>query len=188
MIHIPQSTTLGFKIFDVPTTTWELIQECYSKTKDLEYYEHWEGKEHFITGTGNTTVFPIGNFPEYGKLIHSQLHQLHQEWCGYEIEPSFVYGIRSYKEGAKLETHVDRIETHHISSIILVDKDLDNQNDWGLNITDHDGNNHIVYLEPGEMILYESAICEHGRMEPFKGNFYNNLFVHYKFKDYKHIN
>ena len=57
-----------------------------------------------------------------------------------------------------------------------------------MNITDHDGNNHIVYLEPGEMILYESAICEHGRIEPFKGNFYNNLFVHYKFKDYKHIN
>ena len=44
-------------------------------------------------------------------------------------------------------------------------KDIDNQNDWGLNITDHDGNNHIVYLEPGEMILYESAICEHGRIE-----------------------
>ena len=41
-----------------------------------------------------------------------------------DIEPSYIYGIRSYQKGSRLEEHVDRLETHHISSIIIVDKDL----------------------------------------------------------------
>ena len=31
------------------------------------------------------------------------------------------------------------------------------------------------------MILYESAICPHGRLENFQGTYYRNFFVHYKF-------
>jgi len=50
---------------------------------------------------------------------------VHQQWIdNADIEPSFIYGIRSYKKGATLEKHYDRVETHHISSIIIVDKDL----------------------------------------------------------------
>ncbi len=37
-----------------------------------------------------------------------------------------------------------------------------------------------VYLEPGEMVLYESARVLHGRMEPLNGDFYDNLFVHFR--------
>ena len=37
-----------------------------------------------------------------------------------------------------------------------------------------------MYAEPGDMILYESAICEHGREEPFEGKSFDNFYVHYK--------
>ncbi len=81
----------------------------------------------------------------------------------------------------------DRVETHHISSIIIVDKDLtcgcQNRkygDDWPLDIQGHDGEWYKVYAEPGDIILYESAICEHGREEPFQGTFFRNFYVHYK--------
>ena len=85
--------------------------------------------------------------------------------------------------------HRDRVETHHVSSIIMVDKDLrcgcqnkEFGNDWGLDIVDHNGEEHKVFMEPGDILLYESAVCLHGRRDSFEGNFYRNFYVHYKLK------
>ena len=44
---------------------------------------------------------------------------------------------------------------------------------------DHHGNKVKLFLKPGEMILYESAKIPHGRQYPLKGDFYDNLFVHF---------
>ena len=41
-----------------------------------------------------------------------------------------------------------------------------------------------VFLEPGEMLFYESDILEHGRMYPLKGSKYANIFVHFKPENY----
>ena len=186
---IPQCTPLGFKKIKVPEDTWKLILETYALLKDKEVDEQFQGKETIIQGSGNSTILSMDHLPTLRSVIHQQLHKLHEDWAGIEIEPSFIYGIRSYKQAATLAMHKDRIETHHISSIILVDKDLtcgcehrEFGDDWGLQIIDHNGTEHTVYLEPGEMVLYESAICEHGRKEMYQGKFYNNFFVHYKFK------
>ena len=37
-----------------------------------------------------------------------------------------------------------------------------------------------VVLRPGEMLFYESARLAHGRPSVFRGQFYDNIFVHYK--------
>jgi hypothetical protein len=79
--------------------------------------------------------------------------------------------------------HTDTLETHHISSIIIVDKKVNK--DWPLDIQDHNGNWHKIYAEPGDMILYESAICKHGRTEPFDGEYFRNFYTHYTLADYK---
>jgi hypothetical protein len=128
------------------------------------------------------------HLPSIKKIIHEQLLTIHQNWIKVQnIIPSAIYGIRSYKRGATLSKHVDRVETHHISSIIIVDKDLtcgcQNKkygDDWPLDIQGHDGEWYKVYAEPGDMIMYESAICEHGREEAFQGTHYRNFYVHYK--------
>ena len=39
-----------------------------------------------------------------------------------------------------------------------------------LTVEDHTGKEHEVYLVPGEMIFYESAICRHGRPYAFNGS------------------
>ena len=38
----------------------------------------------------------------------------------------------------------------------------------------------MIYLKPGEMLLYESAKVPHGRQFPLEGDYYDNLFVHFR--------
>jgi len=75
-----------------------------------------------------------------------------------------------------LPLHTDRKETHILSAIINIEQD----NEWNLEIYDHDLNRHLISLKPGEYILYESATCLHGRPTNFKGNKYANIFTHFK--------
>jgi len=184
--QIPKLTEKGFKVVKVPAETWGLIKDAYEILKNKKENEVFEGKENVIIG-GGSDIYSFEHLTSIRSLIHKQLQPLHEEFCGQKIEPSFIYGIRSYKKGATLIKHFDRVETHHISSIIVVDKDLrcgcgykEFGDDWPLDIQDHNGEWHKVYTEPGDMILYESAICEHGRTEPFQGESFNNFYVHYK--------
>ena len=66
---------------------------------------------------------------------------------------------------------------------------------WPLQIVDHDGKHHKIYLKPGEMasdpklkrrtmdwltqVWYESASLVHARSKPLNGSAFENLFVHY---------
>ncbi len=52
--------------------------------------------------------------------------------------------------------------------------------DWALDIQDHNGNWNKVYANVGEMILYESARCAHGRVDSFQGTYFRNFYVHYQ--------
>lgn len=183
--NFPKFTSNGFKVIKCPEPAWGIIKDAYSLLKDKEVEEKFVGKESIIRGEGTTSnILNFDIIPNIKNLIHHQLLDTHKEWCNTNIEPSLVYGIRSYKKGAILASHVDRIKTHHIASIIMVDKDLDGGSDWALEIQDHQGNWNKIYSQPGDMILYESAVCEHSRKHPFQGKFYNNFYLHYKLSDW----
>lgn len=62
--------------------------------------------------------------------------------------------------------HVDTVNTHVVSAIINVDQDVDE--DWPLLILDHDGNEHNLIMQPGDMVFYESARLLHGRPGEFR--------------------
>ena len=47
-------------------------------------------------------------------------------------------------------------------------------------ILDNAGSQHQVHLEPGQMLWYESAKLPHGRPHTFTGEYYDNIFVHFK--------
>ena len=51
---------------------------------------------------------------------------------------------------------------------------------WPLNLIDLKGKKQKIFLRPGEMLLYESAKVMHGRQEPFDGEYFDNVFVHFQ--------
>ena len=144
MKDIPKLTEKGFDVVKVPEYIWNIIQDSYELLKDKRINEVFEGKDHFIKG--DSEIISYDHIPHIRNLIHNQLLPIHRDFAGVDIEPSAMYGIRSYLRGASLIEHTDRIETHHIASVILVDKDLrcgcqnkENGDDWPLDIKGHDG-------------------------------------------------
>lgn len=191
----PKFTQRGFDVVRVPDDAWKLVQKMYNSLKDSAHEEIFQDKEKFIVGAQEKTseLLDLSHVAEDRTKLHNMLLPLHEGWSDQRLVPSFIYGIRSYLRGSALKSHVDKIGTHHISSIIIVDKNLkcgcqhrENADDWPLNIKDHNGDWHEVYAGVGDMILYESATCEHGREELFGGTYFRNMFVHYQLADWKY--
>ena len=186
---LPRVTEKGFAKERVPDKAWSLVSEMYSLLRDKIGEEYSVDPTYIHDSEGNydklTEFLDIENFPTIREIILQELHPVVEEWCGESVVPHCMYGIRSYKDGAQLRMHKDRVQTHHESLIIVVDKKV--AEDWPLHIIDHQGEHHDIYTEPGEMILYESAVCEHGRPESFEGEFFRNLFVHYSLYDWAYV-
>ena len=51
-------------------------------------------------------------------------------------------------------------------------------------VLERDGRRSTVYLEAGQMLLYEGATCLHARPSPLQGRSFANLFVHYRPTDW----
>ena len=52
-----------------------------------------------------------------------------------------------------------------------------------MTLIDNKGQKKIVYLKPGEMLLYESAKVPHGRQFPLEGEYYDIKLVHFHLMD-----
>ena len=180
--QLPKCSDSGFKIIKCPQDVWNIVTEGYEKYKHLKQEEVFNNKNSIIIGKGITSeMIPVWRINNFVQSIHSLLKPIHEEFCNRELIPSFIYGIRSYLNGSSLMMHRDKIQTHHISSILIVDKNLNGNSDWPLDIVDHNGKQNKVYAEVGDLILYESAICKHGRIETFQGEYFRNMFIHYQF-------
>ena len=83
---------------------------------------------------------------------------------------------------SKLEINTDTAETHVISAILHIDDD--SFQPWPLYFEDNYYREHDIIFNPGDMLLYESVRCRHGRPKPFKGKYYRNMCVHYKMYDW----
>lgn len=79
----------------------------------------------------------------------------------YFFKLSIIILCRKYTNGSVLRMHIDTANTHAVSAIINVDQKV--RKDWPLIILDHDGHENSVNMQPGDMLLYESARLLHGR-------------------------
>jgi hypothetical protein len=107
------------------------------------------------------------------------LKELVEAWTGVELEYTSIYGLRRYEDGARLLTHVDR-ETTHAASLIINVAQGNIRKPWTVEIYDFADRLHEVEMREGDIVYYESARCLHGRMQPLEGEFYVNLFAHYR--------
>jgi hypothetical protein len=114
---------------------------------------------------------------DFNAAVSKALQSAHEEWSGMSLRESACYGFRVYQRGSFLHNHVDRTNTHIISSTICVDHRLDSP--WPLYIEDIDGKPYQVNMEPGEFVFYEGARLIHGRPWVLNGDYYIGMFVHY---------
>jgi len=101
-----------------------------------------------------------------------------------ELVLTSIYGVRRYHNGSVLRMHVDTANTHVISAIINVNQEeMAEGKDWPLLILDHEYREHWISMQPGDLVLYESAKLLHGRPTTFNGGAYDNIFIHYMPED-----
>eukprot|EP00037_Helgoeca_nana_P000037 m.19830 g.19830 ORF g.19830 m.19830 type:complete len:173 (+) comp10048_c1_seq1:1-519(+) len=102
-----------------------------------------------------------------------------QWWTQMRLRHTSTYGVRVYRRDAMLINHVDRVDTHLASAVVQVAQEVDEDGGWPLEVML--GNKAVgeVYLQPGEMVLYEGAWLRHGRPMRFKGTEFANLFTHF---------
>jgi hypothetical protein len=113
---------------------------------------------------------------ELNQWTNQVLHPIVEAWSGAKLKGSNAYGLRVYRNESGLHMHLDKSETHVISAILHVGHDGE---PWPLVIEDFQGNTNEVVLEEGDMVLYESSKCLHGRPKRFNGSYYSSIFVHY---------
>ena len=175
--YIPNYTQVGFKKEKLEDQLFKNIKKFYTSNLEKSKPEFVEGGYVEIQETGEFGSDVIELPHKLRKEIHDSLKPQLETWSKTELIPTFVYGIRIYKKGSILISHRDKLKTHIISAIINVDQVVDE--DWPLIIEDNYYRKHHVFLNPGEVIFYESARLDHGRPLPLKGNKFANIFCHF---------
>lgn len=128
-----------------------------------------------------SNILNISESPiELQNELQNDFKKILTEWIGYKSELQHVatYGIREYTKGAILENHYDRVNTHVISAIIHLDDNTETP--WELYIEDHNFKPHLVTMKYGDIVLYESTTCLHGRPTNFNGVSHKNMYIHFK--------
>ena len=169
--RLPHFTPRGFEVMPTPKAVHEALVTAYEAGRADAAPEP---PDPTVLPTGQPDHTPIG---ELATWVAEELRALHESWSGQALQHTATYGIRTYRNRQTLRRHCDRLQTHVVSSIIHIDHDGE---PWPLVIEDHQGRTHHVLLEPGEMLLYESASCPHARPEPFRGRHYSSVFVHFR--------
>ena len=171
-------TEVGFNKWRMPNDLWNSMATYYYNNRNNKVREEWDSKGLYVNWW-DVDAFMIGM--PWGKKTYWQgrLKVLVEEWSGSKLELTDIYGMRRYEDGARLLTHVDREATHAASLIINVAQGGIRE-PWPVEIYDHANRLHEVIMEEGDIVYYESAKCLHGRMKPLRGEYYVNLFAHYR--------
>ena len=56
--------------------------------------------------------------------IAEALQPIHEQWCNCKLKYAAFYGVRVYHDGCTLACHLDRVETHVVSSVIHIADDI----------------------------------------------------------------
>jgi len=177
-------TSTGFKKIRAPENLYKILKDHWDRNNHLRKEETWGRGNIYVNHWASPTYMVSVEDPslpgagyDLKSAIWEAARPIIEEWTGMEQQPSSLYGIRIYTDGAILSPHADRLPLVS-SCIINVAQDVDE--DWVLEVFDRDGNSVNVTMEPGDMVLYESGTLIHGRPFAMKGNFYANVFIHFQ--------
>ncbi|CAB9499639.1 Ankyrin Repeat [Seminavis robusta] len=175
-------TETGFAKIRAPKALFDLINNFWIQNKGKEtiewksvnsYHNMWTSPPHFVS----MESAEFGGGDELQRQVWKEARKVLEEWTNQRLSPVSMYGVRVYKNDSILAPHVDRMPLV-TSCIINLEQDLDEE--WPLEVFDHQGNAHNVSMVPGDMVLYESHSVIHGRPFPMRGRAYVNVFLHFE--------
>eukprot|EP00985_Skeletonema_marinoi_P000717 scaffold252_cov204-Skeletonema_marinoi.AAC.5 len=177
-------TDTGFKKVQAPKQVFDMLSDYWKKNYERKEHENWPKGNTYVNHWNSPTYMVNvesgtlrGGGQNMKRKIWDGVKPILEEWTGMELEPSSMYGIRMYTDGAVLSPHADR--TPLISSCIInVAQDVDE--DWPLEVYGRDGLAYNVTMQPGDMVLYESHSLIHGRPFSLKGRYFANIFIHFQ--------
>jgi hypothetical protein len=115
-------------------------------------------------------------FAEIEEWIRKKL----SKFTGEDVnERTAIYGAREYHRGSICGMHTDAMETHAFSAIYQLDQ-FGMDKPWSLDYVTHQGKEEKVYMESGDIVLYEGASTLHGRKDALEGDQFTNVFFHFR--------
>jgi hypothetical protein len=184
----PQSilnlTETGWKKIRAPSHLKELIDDFWETNKDKDKAEEWGvGNTYFNSWESPTTLVSVddkglrGSGPKLKEELWAASSAVAEEWTQQELQPCSLYGIRVYHEGSIMMPHVDSPPLI-VSAMYNVAQDTDEP--WPLEIYEHNGLAVNITLDPGDLLLFETASVIHGHPFPLKGRYYASIFLHFE--------
>ena len=182
--YIANYTKHGIALSEIPDHIYNKVIEYYQENRNNKSRIATENPtSHLNKGDDKTPASEVISLTDdIRSFLHEQLKPICEKWSGQALEPTAIYGIRRYFEGARLEPHYDWCDTHIISAILCLD--LSDGQNWPLQIDDNYYRRHQVVMKPKDLLLYEGSRLLHGRPEPLKSGFHCNLYVHYRPKNH----
>ena len=182
---VPSFTKKGYLLTRTPLHVHEMLAKIFEENKyqlSLEYYP-----DHFTVWNLDEINIKQVTLSE-GKTLYlsEELKPILESWCNCALHPTkgdgIVTRIRMYPKGSRVRMHVDEVESGHVLGAILQvaqDRTMSNSNTWPLEIIDFNGERQKIYMNPGDMVLFESSRLVHGRPTTLPGDYYVNSFFYY---------
>jgi len=165
----------------------KIIMPWYeARKKDrMKVHEHIAGGYTNIHAIGMDKI-DLDHFPQQHRGIIKEMQAVLEWWTKTRLRHTATFGARIYRRGSMLVNHVDRQDTHLAIAVLQVSQEVDEGGGWPLEIIHpHFPGVKEVYMQPGEMVLYEGARIHHGRPMRLKGNEFGNVFSHFSPMDWQ---
>jgi len=180
--HIPDIPRLtkgpGYLKMSFTKRLWDVVLPFYEEKKKSSIQPHSEIRGGYTNNHLNQfDKIELDNFRDTHAVIVSEMQKVLQWWVGAKLKHTSTFGVRIYRRHAMLINHVDRMDTHLASAVLQVAQQTDEG--WPLEVVRENGERYEVYLQPGEMVLYEGAKIRHGRPMRFRGTEFGNIFSHF---------
>ena len=182
---------IGYEKLQIPSQLYDRIQSL--KMPEILNEEDCYGREEIINCAKmgqnrrpnqyipkhNTKLYSFKSPNLVLESIQKYLKPILEDWVNVPMNPESlkVHGIRRYLRNAKVFPHTDANVSHIFGAILQVDQKV--KEDWPICMIGRKQEFNCIILHPGEMLIYESSTIIHFRHFPLKGDYYDNLMVHY---------
>lgn len=157
----------------VQQQTVKLMQWQFELMVRAMYFEHNVKEEDYRFGDEETPYA----FGRYGPYLSEGLLELlrpsMEKHTGKKLLPTYSL-IRRYFNKSELKVHLDRPSCEYSATFALeADRDP-----WPIWITDTQGRDVEVKLNPGDMMIYKGCVRPHWR-PVYEGKRHTQIFLHY---------